>query len=142
MSTIQEIQEDIISNFELFDDWDDKYAYIIELGKKLPVLDTTDKTDDNIIRGCQSLVWMTSRLIDHKVHYYAESDAIIVKGLVSLLLRVYSGSSPDEILGAEPYFMERIGMQKHLSMTRSNGLVSMIKTIKIHALAYQTKLAQ
>jgi cysteine desulfuration protein SufE len=138
--SINEIQDEIISNFELFDNWDDKYAYIIELGKALPPLSAEFKIESNIIKGCQSQVWMTSTLKGDTVFYQADSDALIVKGLISLLLQVLSNQKASDIVSSELYFIEKIGMQQHLSMTRSNGLVSMVKYLKMHALAYQTKL--
>jgi cysteine desulfuration protein SufE len=138
-ATIIETQEQIIDDFSLMDEWDDKYAYIIELGKKIPELPVEYKTDVNIIKGCQSKVWMISRLEDGKVIYLADSDAIIVKGLIALLLKTYSGHTPDEIINTEPYFIDKIGMSQHLSMTRSNGLVSMVKQMKLDALAYKAK---
>jgi cysteine desulfuration protein SufE len=137
--TINEIQEQIIDDFSLMDEWDDKYAYIIELGKKIPALADIHKTDNNIIKGCQSKVWMVSNFDGENVYYEADSDAIIVKGLISLLLKTYSGHSPEDIVSIEPYFIDKIGMRQHLSMTRSNGLVSMVKQMKLHALAYSAK---
>lgn len=138
-ATIADIQEEIISEFDFFDEWDEKYGYIIELGKKLEPLDDSYKTADNIIKGCQSQVWLTSRLEDGKVHFIADSDAIIVKGLASLLIRVLSGHHPDEIINTDLNFLEKIGMMQHLSPTRSNGLASMVKQMKLHALAYKAK---
>ncbi len=138
-TTITETQEQIIDDFSLMDEWDDKYAYIIELGKKIPELATEYKTDVNIIKGCQSKVWMISRLEDGKVIYLADSDAIIVKGLIALLLKTYSGHTPEEIINTEPYFIDKIGMSQHLSMTRSNGLASMVKQMKLDALAYKAR---
>lgn len=138
-ASIASVQEDIINEFEFFDEWDEKYGYIIEIGKKLSPVSEEDKTPENIIKGCQSQVWMVSEYKEGKVFYYAESDAIIVKGLVSLLIRVFSGHTPDEIIGADLFFLEKIGMMKHLSPTRSNGLASMAKQIKLHALAYKAK---
>jgi cysteine desulfuration protein SufE len=138
-ATITETQEQIIDDFSLMDEWDDKYAYIIELGKKIPELSAEYKTDINIIKGCQSKVWIISRLEDGKVIYRADSDAIIVKGLIALLLKTYSGHTPDEIINTEPYFIDKIGMSQHLSMTRSNGLTSMVKQMKLDALAYKAK---
>lgn len=140
-ATIEDIQEEIINEFEFFDEWDEKYGYIIELGKKLPILPETHKTPENIIKGCQSQVWMISRLEDGKVYYQADSDAIIVKGLVSLLLRVLSGHTPDEIVSTDLFFLDKIGMMQHLSPTRSNGLAAMVKQMKLHALAYKAKTA-
>jgi cysteine desulfuration protein SufE len=138
-ATITETQEQIIDDFSLMEEWDDKYAYIIELGKKIPELAAEYKTDVNIIKGCQSKVWMISRLEDGKVIYLADSDAIIVKGLIALLLKTYSGHTPEEIINTEPYFIDKIGMSQHLSMTRSNGLASMVKQMKLDALAYKAK---
>ena len=139
-SSVKHIEEEIVDEFSNFDEWDEKYAYIIELGKKLLPLDEKYKVPDNIIKGCQSQVWLTSHLEDDKVVYTADSDAIIVKGLVSLLLRVLSNHNPDEIISADLNFLEKIGMKQHLSPTRSNGLASMIKQMKMHALAYKAKI--
>lgn len=141
MATINEIQDQIIDDFNLFDEWDEKYAYIIDLGKKLQGIDTKYKIEENIIKGCQSLVWMTSNYQDGIVHYQGESDAIIVKGLVALLLKVLSGQPAEDIAKSDMYFIDKIGMQQHLSMTRSNGLASMVKQMKMHALAYQSTQA-
>lgn len=138
-TTITETQDQIIDDFSLMDEWDDKYAYIIELGKKIPALPESEKTDANIIKGCQSKVWITSHMEGDKVIFHADSDAMIVKGLISLLIRTYSGHTPDEIINTEPYFIDQIGMRQHLSMTRSNGLVSMVKQMKLDALAYKSK---
>lgn len=137
--TITETQDQIIDDFSLMEEWDDKYAYIIELGKKIPELPAEHKTETNIIKGCQSKVWMISKIEHGKVFYQADSDAIIVKGLISLLLKTYSGHTPDEIIETEPYFIDKIGMRQHLSMTRSNGLASMVKQMKLDALAYKAK---
>lgn len=139
MATINEIQDQIIEDFGLFDEWDEKYAYIIDLGKKLPGIDPEYKTEENIIKGCQSLVWMVSTYKDGNVYFEGESDAIIVKGLVALLLKVLSGQPAEDIVKSNMYFIEKIGMQQHLSMTRSNGLASMVKQMKMHAIAYQSK---
>jgi cysteine desulfuration protein SufE len=135
--SIQEIQEEIIADFELFDNWDDKYAYIIELGKKLPPLADNYKVEENKVRGCQSNVWLHASLDDKQVRFEADSDAVIVKGLVSLLIKVLSGHPPEEISQAELFFLEKIGLQQHLSMTRSNGLASMVKQMKHYAIALQ-----
>jgi cysteine desulfuration protein SufE len=135
--TINEIQAEIIEEFELFDNWDDRYAYIIELGKKLPTLDEKYKTEPHKIKGCQSQVWLHSHLQGEQIYFEADSDAVIVKGLVSLLIRVLSAHSPTEIAQADLYFMDKIGMKQHLSMTRANGLAAMIKQMKLDALAYQ-----
>jgi len=143
--TINETQDQVIEEFALFDDWTDKYEYIIDLGKKLPPLDDQYKTEDNKIKGCQSTVWLHARCIPAELKgdqlvFEAESEAVIVKGLVSLLIRVLSGHTPEEIAQAHLYFMERIGMHQHLAQTRSNGLASMVKQMKMYALAYQAKL--
>ncbi|MFN8437188.1 MAG: SufE family protein [Cytophagales bacterium] len=139
--TINEIQDQIISEFELFDNWNDKYEYIIELGKKLPNLNEIHKTDINKIKGCQSNVWLTANLNEGILYFEADSESVIVKGLVSLLIRVLSGHSPKEITNADLYFIEKIGMTSHLAQTRSNGLLSMLKQMKFYALAFETKLA-
>jgi len=136
--TINELQEDFIDTFELFDDWEEKYEYIIDLGKKLPDLDEQYKTDDNIIKGCQSVVWLHADFKDGKVFFEGDSQAIIVKGLVSMLLKVLSGHTPDEILDADLYFINKTGLTSHLAQTRSNGLASMVKQMKTYALAYKT----
>lgn len=135
--SIQEIEEEIIDNFSLFDEWEEKYEYVIDLGKKLPPLDDKYKMEENIIKGCQSTVWLVADYKDGRVHYQADSDAIIVKGLVSMLIQVLSRHSPQEILNANMNFINEIGMMKHLAQTRSNGLVAMIKQMKNYALAYQ-----
>lgn len=140
--TIKEIQDQIVEDFTFIDEWDEKYAYIIELGKKLAPLDEKHKTDANIIKGCQSRVWLNSYLDNDKVIFEADSDAIIVKGLVSLLVKVLSGHEPSEIVNTPIDFLDRVGLQKHLSPTRSNGLAAMLKQMKLHALAYQAKLSQ
>jgi cysteine desulfuration protein SufE len=136
--TINELQDEFIETFELFDDWEEKYEYIIDLGKKLPELDEQHKTDDNIIKGCQSVVWLHSRFEDGKVYFEGDSQAIIVKGLVSMLLKVLSGHTPNEILDADLYFINKTGLTSHLAQTRSNGLASMVKQMKAYALAYKT----
>ncbi len=142
MATINEIQDQIISEFSDFDDWMDRYAYIIDLGNEVPALDEQHKTPENIIEGCQSRVWLVARYADGLIHFEADSDAIIVKGIISLLMRVLSGHSPKEILDSELYFVDRIGLSEHLSPTRSNGLVAMIKQMRVYALAYQAKSAE
>lgn len=134
--SLNEIQDEIIEDFELFDDWEQKYEYIIDLGKKLPGLADVHKTEDNIIKGCQSVVWLHAEYRDGKVYFEGDSEAIIVKGLVSLLLKVLSGHSPQELLNTELYFIDRIGLTSHLAQTRSNGLASMVKQMKSYALAY------
>jgi cysteine desulfuration protein SufE len=140
--TINEIQDQIIEEFELFDDWTDKYEYIIEMGKKLPNLDAQFKVDENKIRGCQSNVWLTSEMKEKKLNFFADSDAVIVKGLVSMLIRVLSGHLPDEIANADLYFIDKIGMTQHLAQTRSNGLLSMVKQMKFYGLAYNAKMSK
>ena len=139
METIKEIQDEIIAEFCDFDDWLDRYQLLIDLGSEQEPLPVECKTDNNLIEGCQSRVWLQADYIDGKVHFRAESDAMIVKGIVSLLIKVYSGRTPDEILDNEPYFVEAIGLKEHLSPTRSNGLVAMIKQMRLYALAYKTK---
>jgi cysteine desulfuration protein SufE len=138
--TITAIQEEIIDEFALFDDWMERYEYLIDLGKSLPLIDSNFKTDDNIIKGCQSKVWIHSEFAQDKVVFTADSDAILTKGIVALLLRVYSDQEPDAILGADTEFIDEIGLKEHLSPTRANGLVSMIKQIKLYALAYRAKM--
>src|SRR5437764_5990845 len=128
--TIQGIEKEIIEEFSLFDSWDDKYEYIIDLGKKLPELEERYKTDQNKVRGCQSTVWLVADYIDGKVFFKADSDAVIVKGLISMLIRVLSGQNPDDTVNAKLDFINRIGMINHLAQTRSNGLLSMVKQMK------------
>ena len=138
--TIKEIQEEIIDEFSMFDDWMERYEYIIELGKSLPIIDNKYKLEENLIKGCQSKVWLYSELEDQNVKFTADSDAILTKGIVALLLRVYSGQKPEDILVAETQFIDEIGLKEHLSPTRANGLVSMLKQIKMYAIAQQSKL--
>ena len=137
--TINESQDEIIEEFELFDDWADKYEYIIDLGKKLKGSPEEQKTEDNIIKGCQSRVWLNARKENESLIFDADSEAIIVKGLVNMLIRVLSGHPPQEIAKADLYFMEKIGMSQHLAQTRSNGLASMVKQMKNYAIAYSLK---
>jgi cysteine desulfuration protein SufE len=137
--SIQEIENEIVEEFALFDSWDDKYEYIIDLGKKLPPLEDQHKIDINKVKGCQSTVWLVSEFRDGKVYYKAESDAIIVKGLISMLIRVLSGHSVDEIIDTKLDFINRIGMTTHLAQTRSNGLLAMVRQMKNFALAYKLK---
>lgn len=137
--TIESIENEIIEEFSLFDSWDDKYEYIIDLGKKLPPLEEKFKADENRVRGCQSTVWLVADYKDGNVSYKAESDAVIVKGLISMLIRVLSGHTPDEIINAKLGFIQQIGMTTHLAQTRSNGLLSMVKQMKNYALAYKVK---
>ncbi len=134
--TIKEIEREIVDEFAIFTDWMDKYEYIIELGKGVPAIDEKDKTEDNLIKGCQSRVWLSCRVEDGKLWFAADSDAIITKGIISLLIRVYNGQAPADIIANEPEFIGEIGLQENLSPTRANGLVSMIKQIKIYAMAY------
>lgn len=139
MATIKEIQDEIIAEFNDFDDWLDRYQLLIDLGSEQEPLPAEYKTDNNLIEGCQSRVWLQADYIDGKVHFRAESDALIVKGIVSLLIKVYSGRTPDEILDNEPYFVEAIGLKEHLSPTRSNGLLAMIKQMRLYAMAFKAK---
>ena len=136
---IETIQNELIDEFSMFDDWMERYEYMIELGKSLPLIDAKYKTDENIIKGCQSKVWLHSEFKNDKVIFSADSDAIITKGIVAILVRVFSNQSPQEILSANTDFIDAIGLKEHISPTRANGLVSMIKQIKMYALAYQTQ---
>ena len=137
--SILEIEQEIVEEFALFDSWDDKYEYIIDMGKKLKPLDDVYKKEENKIKGCQSTVWMVSEFKDCNVFFKAVSDAVIVKGLVSMLIRVLSGHSPEEIINAKLEFIDRIGMKQHLAQTRSNGLLSMVKQMKLDATVYQAQ---
>lgn len=137
--TIQEIQEEIVDEFSMFDDWMQRYEYIIELGKTLPLIDEKFKTEDNIIKGCQSKVWVHAEEKDGKILFTADSDAILTKGIIAILIRVFSNQTPQTILEANTDFVDEIGLKEHLSPTRANGLVSMIKKIKMYALAFQAK---
>lgn len=137
--TINEIQDSIIEEFSVFDQWLDKYDYLIELADGLPAIDPAKRNDQHLIEGCQSRVWVDARLEDGKVYYSADSDAIITKGIVALLIRVLNGHTPQEILDADLYFIDRIGLKENLSPTRSNGLVSMIKQMRLYALAFASK---
>lgn len=141
MSIIEE-QQQVISEFQSFDDWMDKYNYLIELGKSLPMIDESYKVESNLISGCQSRVWLKADYRDNKIFFTADSDAVITKGIVSLLIRVFSGGTPDEIIEAPLDFVDEIGLKEHLSPTRSNGLTSMIKQMKLYALAFKTKNQQ
>ena len=140
MADIKEIQDEIIDEFTGFDDWLDRYQLLIDLGNEQEPLPEEYKTDNNLIEGCQSRVWLQADFADGKIIFRAESDALIVKGIVALLIKVYSGHTPDEILASEPYFVEAIGLKEHLSPTRSNGLVAMIKQMRLYALAFKTKM--
>ncbi len=137
--TINEIQDEIIQEFADFDDWMDRYQLLIDLGSSQPKLDDKYKTEQNLIDGCQSRVWLQADMKDGLLHFQAESDALIVKGIVALLVRVLSDHTPEEILGADLYFIESIGLREHLSPTRSNGLLAMLRQMKLYALAYQAR---
>ncbi len=138
--TIQEIQNEIVDEFSMFDDWMQRYEYMIELGKSLPLIDDQFKTDDYIIKGCQSKVWVHANMEDDKVVFTADSDAIITKGIIAILIRAFSNRTPKEIIDADTSFIDEIGLKEHLSPTRANGLVSMIKQLKMYAIAYQTQV--
>lgn len=137
--TIQEAQDNIIGEFEVYNDWLDKYDYLISLGNDLPAIDPVFKTDEYIINGCQSRVWLKADLQDGKIVFTADSDAIITKGIISLLIRVLSNRPPEEVMKSDLYFIDRIGLRENLSPTRSNGLLAMIKKMKLYALAYFTR---
>ncbi len=138
--TIEETEKEITEEFELFgDEWEGKYEHLIDLGRSLPMIDVTYKTDDKLIKGCQSKVWLHSEMKDGKVIFTADSDAIITKGIVALMIRVLSNHTPDEIINAQLGFIDKVGLKEHLSPTRANGLVSMIKQMKMDSLAYKTK---
>jgi cysteine desulfuration protein SufE len=139
--TIEEIEQEISDEFSLFDSWDDKYEYIIDLGKKLAPLEEQYRKDENKVKGCQSTVWLAADYKDGKIYYKADSDAVIVKGLISMLIRVLSGQAPDDIVNAKLDFIREIGMMSHLAQTRSNGLLAMVKQMKNYALAYKLKNA-
>lgn len=134
--TILEIQAEIIDEFAMFDDWEDRYQHMIDLGKSLPIIADEHKTEENIIKGCQSKVWLQGEKHDDKIVFTADSDAILTKGIIAILIRVFSHQTPTEILNANMDFIDQIGLKEHLSATRANGLVSMIKNIKMYALAY------
>ena len=138
--TIQEIQDEIVEEFNLFEDWMQRYEYMIELGKSLPLIAPEFKTNDNIIKGCQSKVWVHAELKDNQLLFSADSDAIITKGIIAILIRAFSNQHPKDILDADTNFIDQIGLKEHLSPTRANGLVSMIKQIKLYAIAFQTQL--
>lgn len=137
--TIQEIQEEIVDEFSMFDDWMQRYEYIIELGKSLPLIEENYKIEENIISGCQSKVWVHGEVNDGKIVFTADSDAILTKGIIAILIRTFSNQTPQAILDANTNFIDEIGLKEHLSPTRANGLVSMIKKIKMYALAFQAK---
>ena len=140
MSDIIEIQQEIVDEFEMFDDWMQRYEHMIELGKSLPLIEDKYKTEDNLIKGCQSKVWVHAELEGDKLIFTADSDAIITKGIIAILIRAYSNQHPKDILEADTAFIDEIGLKEHLSPTRANGLVSMIKQLKMYAVAYQTQL--
>jgi len=140
--TIEEKQDRIVRQFELLGDWPERYKYIIKLGQKLDPLDEKHKVEENLVRGCQSQVWLVTELNNDKIIFKADSDAAITKGLVAMLVNFYSDEDPDTILQTDPEFIDKIGMQQHLSPTRSNGLASMVKQMKIYAMAYKSKLSQ
>lgn len=140
--TLNEIQDQIIEDFSIFDDWMDRYQQLIDLGRELPAIDEKHKTDTYLIKGCQSKVWLDANITDGKIQFTADSDAIITKGIVSLLIKVLSNRTPKEIIDADLYFIDKIGLKENLSPTRSNGLVAMVKQMRMYALAYQSKLDQ
>ena len=136
---ITEIQEEIIDEFSMFDDWDERFQYVIDLGKGLPLIESQFKTDDNLIKGCQSKVWLHGEQNGDKIVFTADSDAILTKGIIAILIRVFSNQTATDILNADMVFIDEIGLKEHLSPTRANGLVSMIKNIKMYALAFDAK---
>lgn len=138
--SIKERQEEVIEEFSMFDDWMDKYEYLISLGKELPLIDQSKKVEENLIKGCQSRVWLAADLENGKIKFTADSDAIITKGIISLMIRVLTDNAPKDIANADLFFIDEVGLKEHLSPTRSNGLVSMVKQMKIYALAYQTQV--
>jgi cysteine desulfuration protein SufE len=140
VKTIEAIQEEIVEEFSLFEDWMQRYEHMIDLGKSLPLIKEEFKTDNYIIKGCQSKVWVHAALEDNKLNFTADSDAIITKGIIAILIRVFSAQHPKDILSANTDFIDQIGLKEHLSPTRANGLVSMIKQIKMYAVAFQTQL--
>ena len=137
--TIKEIQNEIIDEFSMFDDWMQRYEYIIELGKSLPLIQEEYKTDENLIKGCQSKVWLQGEQKDDKIVFTADSDAILTKGIIAILIRAFSNQKAEDIINADTQFIDEIGLKEHLSATRANGLVSMIKNIKMYALAFDSK---
>jgi len=137
--TIKEIQAEIVDEFSMFDDWDERFQYVIDLGKSLPLIDEQYKTEENTIKGCQSKVWLHAKMTDNKVIFTADSDAIITKGIIAVLIRAFSNQQPSEILEADTKFVDEIGLKEQLSPTRANGLVSMIKQIKMYALAFDSQ---
>jgi cysteine desulfuration protein SufE len=142
VKSIRDIQEEIVEEFEMYDDWMDRYNYLIDLSRNLPLIDSKLKITENLINGCQSKVWLNAEFNEGKILFSADSDAIITKGIVALLIRVLSNRTPDEIMNTDLFFIDRIGLRQNLSPTRSNGLLSMIKQMKLYALAYKTKYAE
>ena len=138
--TIKEIQEELVDEFSMFDDWMERYEHMIELGKSLPLIDEELKTEDKLIKGCQSRVWLNAATRDGKVVFTADSDAVITKGIIAILIRVFSNQKPEDIINADTHFIDEIGLKEHLSPTRANGLVSMVKQLKLYAVAYQAQL--
>ena len=138
--SIEDIQNEIIDEFSMFEDWEERYQYMIDLGNDLPLINDQFKTDSNIIKGCQSKVWVHAELHDNKIEFTADSDAIITKGIIAILIRTFSNQHPKAILEANTDFIDKIGLKEHLSPTRANGLVSMVKQLKMYAIAYQTQL--
>lgn len=138
--SIEEIQNEIIDEFAMFEDWEERYQYMIDLGKDLPLINNTYKTENNIIKGCQSKVWVHAEMNENKINFTADSDAIITKGIIAILIRAFSNQHPKDIIDANTDFIDKIGLKEHLSPTRANGLVSMIKQLKLYAIAYQTQL--
>ncbi|MDG1730998.1 MAG: SufE family protein [Algibacter sp.] len=138
--SIEAIQNEIIDEFSMFEDWEERYQYMIDLGKDLPLIKDQYKTDSNIIKGCQSKVWVHAEMKDDKIEFTADSDAIITKGIIAILIRTFSNQHPKDIINANTDFIDKIGLKEHLSPTRANGLVSMVKQLKMYAIAYQTQL--
>ena len=139
MGSIKSIQQEIINEFDFFDDWSEKYQYLIDLGKNLPDFSEINRIDENLVKGCQSNVWLHAEIIDDKIIYTADSDAIISKGIISILISVFSGQQPVDIIKAKMDFIDKIGLSNHLSQTRANGLLAMVKQIKLYAVAYNSK---
>lgn len=139
MGSIQSIQQEIVNEFDFFDDWSEKYQYLIDLGQNLPNFNQINRVEENLVKGCQSNVWLHAEIIDDKIIYTADSDAIISKGIISILISVFSGQKPEDIINAKMDFIDKIGLSNHLSQTRANGLLAMVKQIKIYAVAYNSK---
>ncbi|MCY4278596.1 MAG: SufE family protein [Gammaproteobacteria bacterium] len=142
MSSIEEKQEEIVQTFNFLEDWEQRYEHMIDLGKSLPLIDSKFKTDDFIIKGCQSRVWMHAQLQEDRLYFTADSDAIITKGIIAILIEVFSGQKPKDILNTDTAFIDQMGIREHLSPTRANGLLSMIKQMKLYAIAFQTQIPQ